>query len=283
MPRRGRSRLLTAVGAVVLVSVTALSIYAAVARVVAPDVRHERVAHVHGVAVSGRRLLAATHSGIVDVGHGLHLVGVARRDYEAIVAADGSLYVARHASATDVREQGVGRRDDGLIRSSDGGRTWTAVKLPHRADVHAIAVAGTIYAVDVLDGRLLVSTDGTTWAERDGVGRVADLAVSPLDADLLLATGTDGLRRSADGGRSWRSVAAPTFVAVEWGRAGAWGTTRSGEVWRSGDGNAWARRGRVPGRAGALVVTDEGLTSVVDETRIYTSADGRTWKAVYTG
>lgn len=284
MPGALRRRLSMGVGVLILLGALTLSIYVIVARVVAPDVRHEPPSHIHAMAVSGNRLLAVTHRGVVVIDHGLHEVRVPRRDYTTVAAgADGTLFAARHVSATELREPGVGRRDDGLIRSSDGGGTWANVPLPHRADVHVMAVGRSIYAIDRVDAHLLVSADGTEWVERGRVGPMSDLAASPLDTDLVLGIAADGLWRSADGGRSWRRVRAPSFVAVEWGRAGAWGTTRSGGVWTSTDGYTWAPRGRLPGRAGALVVTDEGLTSVVDETRVYKSSDGRVWQAVYNG
>ena len=125
---------------------------------------------------------------------------------------------------------------DGVFRSRDRGETWARVEAGlHDPDIHAMAVAQScpkrLYASTASE--LFISADlGDTW---EAVGIKArwplpyarGVAVRPDAPDVVFAgcgettTGTTGhVLRSADGGRSWETLALPGRPnATVWGLA----------------------------------------------------------------
>jgi hypothetical protein len=89
----------------------------------------------------------------------------------------------------------------GLVRSRDGGRTWT--NAGDEVGLLSWARPGALFIVDAT-GDVSVSDDGgTSWSRRGSLGGppAALLALSPRD---LVAADHDGrLLQSDDGGRTW--------------------------------------------------------------------------------
>src|SRR6266511_229503 len=163
----------------------------------------------------------------------------------------------------------AGLRDDGVRRSTDGGRTWVDCALPE-AGVFSLAVSaadGAIYA-GTEPSRLFRSDDGgASWREleallelpsrptwsfppRPWTSHVRWIAPSPHDPDLLLVgIELGGLMRSTDGGASWQdhrpgaqrdvhSLAWHPRVrgrAYEAGGGGAAFSEDAGETWQPAD------------------------------------------------
>jgi photosystem II stability/assembly factor-like uncharacterized protein len=163
----------------------------------------------------------------------------------------------------------AGRREGGLLRTSDGGRTWGDCDLP-ASGVFSVAVSG-------VDGAVYVGTEpsalfrsgdgGKTWREltallelpsrptwsfppRPWTSHVRWIAPNPHDADLLLVgIELGGLMRSIDGGASWqdhRPGAQRDVHSLAWhpqaeGRAyeagggGAAWSDDAGETWQPAD------------------------------------------------
>lgn len=166
--------------------------------------------------------------------------------------------------AVDPRHDGtlyVGRRAGGVLRSSDGGRSWRDLELPE-TDVYALAVSpvdGCVYA-GTEPSKLFKSTDdGETWREMAALRRLPSaphwsfpprpwtshvrwIAPNPADADLLLVgIELGGVMRSSDAGETWedhRPGAQKDCHALAW---------HPGETQRAyeagGGGAAWSRDG----------------------------------------
>ncbi len=128
--------------------------------------------------------------------------------------------------------------NEGLQRSIDGGVSWTQVlpKIPGNGSYSiiyapssiAIGADNTIWvgtkasiysATDGGGGRVLVSTNGTTWSTSDivtvsnGTGRVT-VACAPSDPNYIYSFVESGgevayIRRSVNGGLSWSSLSLP--------------------------------------------------------------------------
>ncbi len=185
------------------------SLLGASAALAGEEVPLSALPHVHGLAVDTQapgRLLLATHQGLFAAAAGGAVrIGESRDDLMGFSADPGAprgLYASGHSA---------GGGNLGVLRSADGGLTWT--KLSDGAggpvDFHAMTVSiadpSVIYG---LDRRLQVSRDGgRSWT----VGKpppkdTFDLAASALDPDRLYAAARGGLWVSRDGGESWRAA-----------------------------------------------------------------------------
>ncbi|MDE3245083.1 MAG: hypothetical protein KGN80_03270 [Acidobacteriota bacterium] len=146
------------------------------------------------------------------------------------------------------------------------------------------------------------SDGGSTWTASSGLGAMTrTLCILPLDADVVLVGGNDGLKRSVDGGR--------TFVSVDLGGTAAgkvWSLIRfsatdlacsleadglpsAGSLWHSHDGGATWAKGLLSGlspiritlaASAASASLGWGLAQVLDSVAIgvlKTTDQGRTW------
>ncbi|KUL46995.1 F510_1955 family glycosylhydrolase [Streptomyces regalis] len=227
--------------------------------------------HIHGLGLVDQRLYVATHEGIhtPDAQGKPQLVGDSTDDFMGFtVAQDTTFYASGHPS-----EGG----NKGLIRSTDAGETWTSLSLSGQADFHALDHAhGSIYAYDATNGLLRVSEDGTTW--KDGAQLQAlDIAVSPEDPGLVLATTTEGVARSTDGGKTFAKGEQPVMAFLSWSAKDAlYGIDTSGGLNRSIDGGAtWKKVSTVPGgRPQALTAVDAGHVLAATQDGVYESKNG---------
>lgn len=165
----------------------------------------------------------------------------------------------------------AGTQGDGVLRSSDGGRTWQPAGLSGQV-IKSIAVSpcepGTVYA-GTRPALIFVSRDqGAHWeelsafrrifsrrfwfspAESPFIGYVQGIALSPTDPNVIVAGIEAGaVVRSTDGGKSWqdhrkgalRDCHSIRFHATD----GAWvyegGGTGAGAAFSRDAGNTWTQ------------------------------------------
>ena len=147
---------------------------------------------------------------------------------------------------------------DGLLRSLDGGQTWTQPVLGSATEV-------------------------------------SDLALSPDDIDLVVAATQSGIFRSTDGGESWRRVSSelgnvtPHALAFMPSNDNILFATTSGGLFRSGDqGATWHRvNGGIPhSDLTGIAVSPDGRKIYVSDFNwggIFRSVDGgSTWARMST-
>jgi len=104
-----------------------------------------------------------------------------------------------------------GYGDRGVIRSDDGGRSWSPLQISTSvsSDIHILDVnkadPNVIYGVGE---EIVVSRDGgRTWSHQGKPpGKVFDLASSAADPDTAYLATTEGLLKSMDAGKSWQGV-----------------------------------------------------------------------------
>ena len=169
-------------------------------------------ASVSALAVAPRR--AGTAYAAID--HG----GVFKRgsDGRWRAANAGLRNLGVHMLAVDPQEPATvyAGTDGGVFKSTDGGQSWRRVMLAGQT-FDAVAVdprhPRVVYAITGdggwVDhpGRLYKSTDGgVTWSK--GTDVHAPLAIDPLHAHTLYAGGF-GVRKSLDGGTTWRRAGLP--------------------------------------------------------------------------
>ncbi len=119
---------------------------------------------------------------------------------------------------------------------------------------------------------MVSADDGVSWDVRSTLD-MFDFAVSPADPELLLATMTQGIVRSIDGGRTWQPISgAPGVAVLSWAsQDSVFGVTTDGIVQHSADGGAtWEARGGVGGQPEALLVEERS-----GELMLYVGMSGR--------
>lgn len=243
----------------------------------------EGASHIHGLGVdpADGSLYIATHTGLFRAAEGEsrgRRVGDRRQDTMGFtVAGPGDFLGSGHPDARDGLPPLLG-----LIRSTDGGRTWQPVSLLGEADFHVLRTAGSrIYGFDATQGRLMVSADGgRTWDERRPPGALFDLAIDPASADRIVVSSDQGLFASRDGGRRWRRLDPRLVGLLAWSRAGLVLVDGGGTVHRSADaGRTWKEIGDIGGRPAALSLDGEVLHAALHSNVVKASSDGgRTWR-----
>lgn len=235
-------------------------------------------AHVHGLGVdpADGRTYVATHHGLFRAGADGRLEPVAAvgRDLMGFTVAGPRMFLSsgHPGPGEDVADP------LGLVRSTDGGRTWSAVSLAGEVDFHALEVsAGTVFGLDAVRQVLRVSADGgATWQDRAALPAL-DVAVDPRNPASVLATVRGGVSASHNGGTTFSPPSGPQLAFVSWAPDGtAYGLGLDGGLHTSDDrGGTWRRVGDVPGgRPQAITGLDKVHVLAATTGGIHESRDG---------
>jgi photosystem II stability/assembly factor-like uncharacterized protein len=171
----------------------------------------------------------------------------------------------------------------GLVRTTDGGRTWRSVSRLGAADFHAISLSGdTLAAAPGGEATVLVSRDGgRTFQTRTAPLALQDLELDPADPRRWVGTAETGVHLTTDGGQTWRPADPAGGARLAWPATDAlFRTDLDGRVSRSSDGGlTWEDVGRVDGETQALTAVDERTLYAADlEGVVRVSRDGgETW------
>ncbi|MBW3563600.1 MAG: right-handed parallel beta-helix repeat-containing protein [Acidobacteria bacterium] len=226
-------------------------------------------ARVFALAYADGTLFASTRAGLFaseDLGTSWQLRGPASRLISRVLpTAEGALL--------------VGTYRQGILRSDDGGRTWSPVGFERNIYTQGLVqdADGRIYAAvrraveDEPTGVFRSSDDGRTWVAA-GLGAEEVYSLSLPRPGLLFAGTRRGLFRSEDGGATWSRMAslpseAPVLKVVAAGGHlyAAMGSrlsrTPGGGVARSADGGrSWQpTEGLPPGTSVQDLVVRDGV------------------------
>lgn len=211
--------------------------------------------HVHGLSVNGEtgRILLATHEGLFDVTSGPATKIGDTNDLMGFTAspADGVFYASGHPGP------GSGLPNPmGLIKSTDGGKTWEQLSRQGESDFHTLTT--TQSGIVAFDGTLRTSTDGRTWNTATAGFTPATLAGHPA-GNTVLATTAGGIQRSTDAGNTWnllKSGPVLQFAAFA-DPQDAVGAEPDGTIHYSPDaGMTWSRKGRIEEPVLAIAATN---------------------------
>ncbi len=174
--------------------------------------------HVHGLSYSadGKRLFVPSHNGIATYSGGKWTKAAGPgHDYMGFSSTKQFFYSSGHPAP------GSGLVNPfGLIKSSDGGRTWQKLGLEGEADFHLLATSHGTNAVYVYThlpnsrmgktGIYATVNDGFSWKHAEGKGlegSLQNLAVHPSNNQVIAAGTKGGLFLSTDGGDSFKRLA----------------------------------------------------------------------------
>jgi photosystem II stability/assembly factor-like uncharacterized protein len=160
------------------------------------------------------------------------------------------------ASGTNVAVEGrdhvwIGTSVSRVLRSSDGGRTWTAAATPlatgSSAGIFSIAFRDADHGVvvggdyrkenEAVDNAAITNDGGRTWAKVSGLSGFRSVVayVPGASRPTLIAVGPQGADHSTDDGRTWMPLTGSsglhTFAFAKRGQAG-WGAGEKGRIMR---------------------------------------------------
>lgn len=113
-----------------------------------------------------------------------------------------------------------------LARTADGGRQWIPLTPPSPGPLQDVSfsTADTGFALDA-SGQLFRTDDaGASWRLLDTDTFLPLRAVAAVNNRKVLLVGTRGIRRSLDGGSSFRRVQQPSVAIKDFGHAGVAGS-----------------------------------------------------------
>jgi len=236
------------------------------------------LAHVHGLGVdpADGTLFAASHHGLFEVtgqGDPKQVAGRTQDFMGFTVVGPNHFLGSGHPGLGDDEQP----PHLGLIESTDAGNTWEPLSLTGEADFHSMeAKHDQVYGFDSQTGRIMVTDDTKTWDDRAALP-LADFAVSPDDADEILATTEQGVQRSTDGAKNFSPVeGSPTLFFIDWASTDRLvGVAPDGVVHVSDDGGeSWSEAGSVSGEPQAILAYGDADVYVATDQAIHRSTDG---------
>lgn len=215
--------------------------------------------HVHGVVVKGDRLVLGTHDGIheVDPATGESVrIGSSRDDFMAFSGDMDSTFVASgHPGPGSTAPNPLG-----LVVSADGGKTWEPRSLQGVVDFHGLAIQeGEIVGWDTR-GALQWSQDlGESWQAGP---LVTPTSLAWFNAQVWMGSPDRGLLTWTPGSEELQEVGVPgVLLATSLGGGALWRLDRDGSVYRTIDGQSWAKEGAVT-RVEAFAATRDSAFAV---------------------
>ena len=172
----------------------------------------------------------------------------------------------------------------GLIRSRDGGVTWTPVSQFGVADFHGLQAAGpTVVAFEPDRPLISVSADaGRTFAVRSAPSAAVDIAFDPDGPERMALTTEEGLYTSTDEGKSWRLRDTSGGEQLAWAASGELYRVDGDGVVRVSDdgGERWEQRGSMGAPVTDVAVNADGvLYAGLEGAEVRRSTDGgATWR-----
>ncbi|WP_119153262.1 F510_1955 family glycosylhydrolase [Caldimonas tepidiphila] len=181
--------------------------------------------HIHGLAYSGdgTSLYIPSHHGLAIYRNGVWSKAAGpEHDYMGFVATKDRFYSSGHPAPGSALKNPFG-----LIRSTDGGKTWSPLGLQGETDFHLMAAGHDTNAIYVFNpapnsrmdsaGMYQTVNDGLAWrkARAQGLsGEPIALAVHPQDPAQVAVATSNGVHFSKNAGDSFQALATGEALAV---------------------------------------------------------------------
>jgi hypothetical protein len=239
----------------------------------------DSVSHIHQVKVVENKVLVLTHEGLYELvsKNNMKLVGKDKIDVMGFTSLGKDLFASGHPAQGSKAPNPIG-----LMKSLDGGLSWTAVSLVGKVDFHFLEGAGSdLYGEDSQSGMLMYSPDsGKSWNSL-GANSFTDIAVSPVMPGMAVAINGSQLLFTDDAFKSTKLLKSNLkFSQLEWRNSGLYALSGN-RVHKSLDsGKTWTKLSTFNGATGILSASDQ-LMLVTVGTDIYTSSNsGKSFKLI---
>ena len=240
-------------------------------------------AHVHNLAYNGDTLLFGTHEGLWEQAPGQVPKAVSAEAFDVMgFTPNGDRWLASgHPAAGSTAPGALGLLesiDEGVTWSPVALSGEVDF---HRL----VAAGDQLFGINSADNALLRSDDGGRSWTSAGAVPLFDLAVAPDNPDTLMGTTADGPVISTDAGTTFEAAPAPALIAfLAWTPRALVGVAADGQVLESTDRGAnWQAKGQVAGPP-AAVAADGSRVAVLSGGVVYESSDnGATFTQRVTG
>lgn len=181
--------------------------------------------HVHGLAFTpdGRTLVVPAHIGLALYRDGRWTKAPGpEHDFMGFSMTKRAIYSSGHPALHSPLKNPLG-----LVKSSDGGKSWQQLGLSGESDFHLMAASYGSNAVYVFNGEPnsrmrqsglhVTQNDGKTWkdAAASGLsGQIVSLAAHPATAGMVAVGTSAGLYLSRDSAASFKRLGAPAVVTA---------------------------------------------------------------------
>ncbi len=233
----------------------------------------ESLTHLHGAAVDDvGDLFAATHDGVWTVADNgdVSLAGTSRDDFMgfAITSAAGWFGSGHPGAGSDMANP------MGLIASTDTGKTWAAVSRVGETDFHSLAATNSLI-VGFDGRQLLRSADGGgSWTVAKATVSPASLALIEADLLATTESGLMRSSDAGDTFELVPDAPAG-LVLLSTRASALWALDTQERMWVSLDsGTSWSQRGNAPG-AQAIAAVDDGSAFAISESHVQKVSEGK--------
>jgi photosystem II stability/assembly factor-like uncharacterized protein len=239
----------------------------------------DSVSHIHQVKMVENKVLVLTHEGLYELvsKNNLKLVGKEKIDVMGFTSLGKALFASGHPAQGSKAPNPIG-----LMKSIDGGLSWTTVSLVGKVDFHFLEGAGSdLYGADSQSGNLMYSADsGKSWSSL-GANPFTDIAVSPDMSGVAVALKGSKLLLTKDAFKSTKELKNSfTSTQVEWRNSGLYALSGTSLYFSSNTGNTWKRLNTFKRATGILSASDQMMLVTVGSD-IYTSSNaGKKFKIV---
>ncbi|MDP2316345.1 MAG: PQQ-binding-like beta-propeller repeat protein [Pseudomonadota bacterium] len=251
--------------------------------------------------VDGRAFVATLDGRVIAIGEPAFVALPPTAQRAVVLAVDAPMWFGRRLFLGALGQVLVGAGDAasflvgdeaGLLRSADGGLSWSTVALPGDEKIRQVVSVAAKAVRAVTEASIVESADGGLSWKRVGDAPAAWGAARRRvqgRGKTRLALGEENLLASADGGLTWTTLAppgAPRSAAVHpLNPAVLLVGGADGDLWRTADGGLqWEVLGRAPQALVALDINEKDPARVLgagDDGALVRSADGGlTWTVV---
>ena len=180
------------------------------------NTQNVQFAHLHGMGFSsdGGQLFITAHDGFRVYEKGRWLIpDLPINDYMGYSPTNSGFYSSGHPGPASKQINPLG-----LVKSTDGGQTLTALGFVGQSDFHLMGVGYETHAIYVLSpernailnvGLSYSLDDGKTWHQSQAggvVGNILQIAVHPTQDNIVALATDSGLFLSTDYGQKFRQI-----------------------------------------------------------------------------